>query len=409
MNDSPTPSTDRRRKPVLLTLSAIVLALALAATAWWLLVARYRVVTDNAYVAGNIVQITPQVAGVVRAIHVDDTARVTAGQVLVELDDTDARIALQAAEAALAETVRSVRALYTGANQSTAVVAQRQAEIERVRQLADAADAELQQARDDFARKESLFRRNFISADALQVARTQRQAAEARHAAAQASITEARSALAGAHELQAGAQGLVGALALADHPRVQAAASRFREAWLALQRTRIAAPEDGTVARRKVQLGERVTPGSALLAVIPDARWIDANFKETELADVRIGQPVRLTADLWGSSVEYSGTVSGLAAGTGAAFAVLPAQNASGNWIKIVQRLPVRIALDAQALKDKPLGIGLSMRVAIDTHDRSGALLATPTPGAAPQRTHIHDDALAEADARIAAIIAANR
>lgn len=408
-NISPAADNSRRRR-ILLALAGFFALLALVVAAWWLLVARYRATTDNAYVAGNLIQITPQVAGTVRAVHAEDTDFVATGQVLVELDDADARIALQAAEAALADAVRGVRGLYAGAGQSGAVVAQRSADIERVRQEAARSEAELRRARDDYARKEALFRSKFISADALQVARTALQAAEAGHAAAQASIAEANSALAGAREQKVGADVLVDNTSLENHPRVAAAAAKVRDAYLALRRTRIVAPAAGHVARRKVQLGERVAPGSVLMAVIPPEQlWVDANYKETDLAKVRIGQPVTLSADFWGSGVEYHGKVLGLAAGTGASFAVLPAQNASGNWIKIVQRLAVRISLDPAEMAEHPLRIGLSMRASIDTHAQDGALLSSQAHPEAGRSTDVFAEPAQEADALIARIIAANR
>lgn len=399
-----------KRQRALLGLGIAFLLLAIASIGWWLLVARHRATTDNAYVAGNVIQITPQAAGTVVSVKVDDTDLVEEGQLLVELDDADARIALQTAEAALAEAVRGVRGLYAGAGQSSAVVDQRIADIERARQEAARAEAELRRARDDYARKEALYRNKFISADGLQNARTALQSAEATRAAAQAGISEATSGLAQAREQKVGAEGLVDNTSLEGHPRVAAASARVKEAFLALRRTRIVAPERGHVARRKVQLGERVAPGNPLMAIVPaDQMWVDANFKETDLANVRIGQPVSLTADFWGSGVDYHGRILGLASGTGGAFAVLPPQNASGNWIKIVQRVPVRIALDPGELAEHPLRIGLSMRVEVDTRDRSGALLAGKARKEAGHSTEVFLEPAREADLRIARVIAANR
>jgi membrane fusion protein (multidrug efflux system) len=374
-----------------------------------LLIARYHVTTDNAYVAGNVIQVTPQVAGTVVALHADDTDLVEAGQILVELDDADARIALQSAEAALAEAVRGVRGLFAGAGQSSAVVDQRAADIERVKQEAARSEAELRRARDDYARKEALFRNKFISADGLQIAKTALQSAEASRAAAQASVQEAGSALVQAREQKVGADVLVDNTSLESHPRVAAAAANVKAAYLALRRTRIVAPARGYVARRKVQLGERIASGAALMAVVPSEQmWVDANFKETELANVRIGQPVILTADALGGGVEFRGHILGLGAGTGGAFAVLPAQNASGNWIKIVQRLPVRIALDPKEITDHPLLVGLSMKATADTRDLDGPALATGSAGN-HYETPVFDDADQGAAAQVRQIIAANR
>ncbi len=402
--------TNPKRKRALTLLSIGFVLIAITVLAWWLLIAEYRATTDNAYVAGNVIQITPQVAGTVVAVKADDTDLVEPGQLLVQLDDADARIALQEAEAALAEAVRSVRGLFAGAGQSTAVVNQRSADIERTRQEAARAAAELKRVHDEYVRKEALYRDKFISIEGLQTAKTALQAAEAANAAAQAVVTEAQAALALAREQKTGAEGLVDNTSLESHPRVAAAAARVKEAYLALQRTRILAPARGHVARRKVQLGERVAPGAALMTVVPaEQMWVDANFKETDLANVRIGQPVSLHADFWGGAADYHGHVLGLSAGTGGAFAVLPAQNASGNWIKIVQRLPVRIALDPAELAEHPLRIGLSMKVRIDTHDRSGRQLADNSRQDSGYATPIFAENAAAADALIAKVIAANR
>lgn len=399
-----------RRRKLLLGLTAVFLSVALVALFWWLLHARYRVETDNAYVGGNIIPITAQVGGTVVAIDADDTDRVSAGQVLVRLDDADARVALQTAEAALAEAVRSVRGLYAGAGQSLAVVAQRSADIERLRQEQARADAELRRVADDVKRKEALFQSRFISSDALQTARTAQRSAEAAAAAARAAVSEAQSALQQAREQKVGADVLVDNTSLATHPRVAAAAAQVRAAYLAFSRTQIVAPAAGHVARRKVQLGERIAAGNTLMAVVPPGEmWVDANFKETELAALRIGQPVTLTADAWGSGIVYHGQVHGLGAGTGAAFAVLPAQNASGNWIKIIQRVPVRIALDPAELAEHPLRVGLSVRVEVDTRDRSGSQLAAGTRNETARATDVFAAQAREADALIARVIEANQ
>jgi membrane fusion protein (multidrug efflux system) len=414
MNHTTSPTaasgSNPRRRKVMLGLAGFFLLVALAVFAWWLLVARFRATTDNAYVGGNVVQVTSQVSGTVVGIEADDTDLVEAGQVLVRLDDADARIALQSAEAALADAVRGVRGLYAGAGQSSAVVAQRAADIERLRQEYARADAEWRRARDDLARKEELARAKFISPEALTVSRTALQSAEAARSAAKAAVDEGGSALEQAKEQKVGADVLVDNTSVETHPRVAAAAAKVREAYLALSRTQIKAPLRGHVARRKVQLGERLASGAALMAVIPDEQmWVDANFKETELENLRIGQPVTLTADAWGGDVTYHGKVYGLASGTGSAFAVLPAQNASGNWIKIVQRVPVRIVLDPAELASHPLRIGLSMRVDVDTNDRSGPLLVGESRKDSTRATDVFAAQAREADALIARVVAANR
>jgi membrane fusion protein, multidrug efflux system len=399
---------ERRRKAMTVAAGVLVLV-ALLVFVYWYFVSRHEAYTDNAYVAGHIVQITPQVEGTVVAVHGDDTDRVEQGQILVELDAADARVALQAAEANLADTVRAVRGLYSNEIQSGTVVGQKQADLARTRHEVDRASAEWQRAADDLKRQEALFKAKFISAEALQSYRTALQSAEASLAAAKAAASEAEGAVAQAREQQTAARIVVDNTNVANHPRVQAAAAQVRDASLALARTRIPAPVAGYLARRSVQLGQRVTPGAALMAVIPElSLWVDANFKETDLDRVRIGQPVTLTADLYGSGQVFHGQVAGLASGTGSAFAVLPAQNASGNWIKIVQRVPVRIALDPAELAAHPLRIGLSMRATVDTTDASGTVLAAAPRRDAGDTTPVYAAQEAEVARRIDAIIAAN-
>ncbi len=199
-------------------------------------------------------------------------------------------------------------------------------------------------------------------------------------------------------------------MALEEHPEVQRAAARVREAYLAWARTRILAPVDGDIAKRAVQVGQRVQPGSNLLSVVPlEHVWVDANFKEVQLGDMRIGQPVTMHADMYGDTVEYHGQVVGFGAGTGSAFALLPAQNATGNWIKIVQRVPVRIELDSEQTKAHPLRVGLSMQVQVEVRDTGGPRLREVAASDAERsRTHIFEDMTKAADLRIADIIARN-
>jgi len=404
------PTNGARRRRVLLTLGGVFLVAFAVTAAYWLLIGQYRASTDNAYVQGNVVQVTPQVAGTVVSIAVDNTDLVEQGHVLVRLDDADARASLQAAEASLAEAVRAVRGLYASDSQTQALVAQRAADVERARHDAAAAEAEARKASDEFHRREKLSRDKFISPEALQTARTSLTAALALRDAAQAHVVDAQAGLLQAREQQAGAAGLVDNTSIETHPRVAAAAAGVRVAYLALARTGIVAPVRGYVAKRSVQVGERVSVGEALMAVVPlDDVWVEANFKESELENVRIGQPVTLTADLYGANVKYSGQVSGLGAGTGSVFSLLPAQNATGNWIKIVQRVPVRIDLDRKALEAHPLRVGLSMNVTVDTHDRRGAVLARKTPAENRYATPVYDQQARAADALIARIIAANR
>lgn len=370
----------RRKKLVASVLGAFALA-GIACAVYWAAVAQYVEYTDNAYVNGDEIQITPQVAGTVTAIGADDTQFVKAGQVLVQLDQADARIALQRAESQLARAVRSVRNLY-------ASTAQQQANLQL-------RESDLAKAEQDVARRERLASSGAISREEVQHARD--------------AVRAAQAALAAARQQLAATSALVDRTTVEKHPEVQSAAAAVKDAWLASTRTALPAPVAGFVAKRSVQLGQRVNPGAPLMAVIPlDKVWVDANFKEPQLADIRIGQPVTLTADVYGSEVKYHGRVAGIGAGTGGAFALLPAQNASGNWIKIVQRVPVRIELDAKELAAHPLQIGLSMQVDIDTHDRSGPRLPQIAGTPAGHRTDVFSPLDHLADQRVREIIAAN-
>jgi membrane fusion protein (multidrug efflux system) len=371
-----------KRRRVLGLIAFVFLIAAAGYGAWWALSGRYYESTDDAYVGGNIVQITPQVAGTVIAVRAEDTDFVKAGQPLVELDRADAKVALEQAEAQLARTVRSVRNLFATDSQIAAVVAQR--------------DTELAKAREDLARRERASGSGAVSAEEVQHARDAIRSAEAVRNAAREQLSASRA--------------LVDRTTVADHPDVQSAAARGREAYLAYARTTLPAPVSGYVARRSVQVGQRVAAGAPLMAVVPlEDVWVDANFKEGQLVHVRTGQPVTLEADLYGGHVEYHGTVAGFGAGTGAAFALLPPQNATGNWIKVVQRVPVRIALDSKELARHPLQVGLSMRVEVDTHSREGVRMTADPRKAAGQATAVFEAQEKLADARVGEIIAANR
>jgi membrane fusion protein (multidrug efflux system) len=374
-------SNGRGRGPALLILTLLLLMAAAACGAYWYHVARWQESTDDAYVAGHVVQITPQVGGTVKAVFVEDTDAVAAGEVLVELDDADGRIALDQAEAALALAVREVRALHVDNERLRAELSARQTEVRRLET--------------DVARRTAIAAAGAVSREDLDHSRT--------------ALTVARSAQRAAREQLAANLALTEGAGIGDHPRVMQAASRVEEAWLAWSRTRIAAPVAGQVVKRSVQAGQRVAAGAPLMAVVPlDRLWIDANFKEVQLGEMRVGQPVRLRADYYGAKVEYHGRVAGLAAGTGSAFALLPAQNATGNWIKVVQRVPVRVELDAGELARYPLRIGLSMQATADIRDRDGAPVTTQTaPGArkAVIGQISSDAALLAARSRIAEII----
>jgi membrane fusion protein (multidrug efflux system) len=381
ISEAPAPN-GRRRLLVSLTLGAFVAA-GVAFGAWWLASGRYHESTDDAYIGGNLVQVTPQVAGTVLAIHADDTDFVSTGQTLVELDKADSRVALDQAEAQLAKTVRSVRNLIATDSQLEANVEQRRTELAR--------------AREDLARRSKLEADmpGAVAAEELQHARD--------------TVAGASAALDAASRQLAAQRTLTDRTTVETHPDVREAAAKVREAYLSYARTALPAPVSGFVARRTVQVGQRVGPGAPLMTIVPlDQVWVDANFKEGQLPNLRAGQPAKLVADAYGGSVEYHGKVAGFGAGTGSAFALLPAQNATGNWIKVVQRVPVRIALDPAELRQHPLQIGLSMEVVVDTHDRAGDRLPKIARSAAAYETHAFASMDELADRRVAQIIAAN-
>ena len=370
-----------KRRFLLLAVLAVFLLGGGVAALWYFLVGQYHETTDDAYVGGNLVQITPQVAGTVLAIYADDTDYVKSGQPLVELDKADAQVSLSQAEAQLAKTVRSVRNLRATSTEGEANVTMRR--------------AELRKAQADLARRRSIEASGAVSGEELQ------------HAVD--AVSSARASLAAAEQSLAAQRAMVDRTDVHDHPDVKNAAARVREAFLNYARTKLPAPMSGFVARRSVQVGQRVAPGNVLMTVVPlEEVWVDANFKENQLAHLRPGQPVTLVADAYGSSVEFHGKVAGFSAGTGSAFALLPAQNASGNWIKVVQRVPVRIVLEKKELAAHPLQIGLSMRVDVDTHQRSGERLQRVAREKPAYETQAFNSIDAEARQVIEQIIANN-
>ncbi|AJK46128.1 efflux RND transporter periplasmic adaptor subunit [Burkholderia plantarii] len=372
------PNNTKRKRMMTILIVIIVLA-AIAYGIYYFLVARFHETTDDAYVNGNVVQITPQVTGTVIAVNADDTQTVTAGAPLVVLDPADARVALQQAEANLAQTVRQVRGLFVNDDQYRAQVALR--------------ETDLSKARDDLRRRLAVAQTGAVSQEEISHARDAVKAAQASVDAAQQQLASNRA--------------LTANTTVADHPNVLAAAAKVRDAYLANARNTLPAPVTGYVAKRSVQVGQRVAPGNPLMSVVPlNGVWVDANFKEVQLTHMRIGQPVELTADVYGSSVKYQGKVVGFSAGTGSAFSLLPAQNATGNWIKVVQRLPVRIALDPQQLQQHPLRIGLSMQVDVDIKDDRGGQLGN-VPNTVYQ-TDVFAKYGDDANAEIARIIAEN-
>jgi membrane fusion protein (multidrug efflux system) len=347
---------------------------------YWFVSARHYQSTDDAYVDGDLVQITSEVPGTVISLTADDTQGVRREQTLLELDPADARVAMSNADARLAGAVREVRTRFATAEQRRAQIAEREIELKR--------------AQNDYGRRSNLLQDGAVSSEEL--------------SHIQDNIAQIRAILIEAREQLKATTVQIDGTTVKTHPQVLAAEAAVRDAALALRRTHILAPVTGVVARRSVQVGQRVAAGTPLMAVVPlDDVWVDANFKEVQLKDMRVGQPVEVRSDVYGRSVKYHGKLAGLSAGSGSAFALLPAQNASGNWIKIVQRVPVRIVLDPQELAFHPLRVGLSTTVTVDIRDTSGALVASQVRSEPiPAQSSLGDDP--EVEARIAHILTAN-
>jgi membrane fusion protein (multidrug efflux system) len=340
----------RKRKVLLAVMATIFILAGLAYGSYWLIHGRWFQETDDAYVNGHVLQITPQIGGTVLAVHAEDTDSVKAGEVLVELDRADARVALEQAESSLAQTVRETRGVFANNSTLDMQVRVRQTEVDRLRQ--------------DLVRRQAIADSGALAMEELYHARDALKTAEATLSAAKEQLAASRSQTDG--------------LKVEEHPTVMRAAARYEEAWLAWQRAQVSAPVSGMVARRNVQVGQRVAAGTPLMTVIPlDQVWVDANFKESQLRHMKVGQEVTLHADVYGADIPFHGRIAGVGAGTGSAFALLPAQNATGNWIKVVQRIPVRIALDAKEIAAHPLRIGLSMMVEVNTREQDEAKLGT--------------------------------
>ena len=383
------------RKKALTAVAATVAVAGIAYGIYWATVLNHFESTDNAYVQGNVVQITPQLSGTVIAINADDTDHVKAGQLLVRLDPADAQIALDQAEAQLAQTVREVRTVYANNSTLRAQIALREADLAR-------AQSDVVRAQDDVARRAPLLATGAVGKEEFNHVTSALTASKSGVAAAQSAVVAAREQLASNQTMTDG-------IAVEQHPNVLRASARVREAWLAMKRADLLAPVDGYVAKRSVQLGARVQAGAPLMSVIAlNQVWVEANFKESQLQNLRLGQPVELIADVYGKKVAYHGAVEGLGAGTGAAFALLPAQNATGNWIKVVQRVPVRVALDGKELVEHPLRVGLSMEVKVDVSKTDGRMLADATRASVATQTNVFDQNNTAADAEVRKIIVAN-
>jgi membrane fusion protein (multidrug efflux system) len=373
------PSGKRRR--ILALIAVIFIGIGLLWGAFWLLVLSKRESTDDAYVNGNKVVISPQISGTVIAVLADDTQFVKAGQVLVRLDPVDAETGLSRSASALGQAVRQVRQQKLNAAQYDSMIATRRLELAR--------------AEVDLAKREPLLAESAVAPE------------EVRHA--RESVLLARAALTQADRQATASHALVDGTEVQDNPTVLQAKAAYRDAWVAAQRNAVVAPVSGYVAERSVQLGQHVAAGQSLMTVIPlNALWVDANFKEVQLRHLRIGQPVSVRSDLYGGSFVYHGHVQGMAAGTGAAFALLPAQNASGNWIKVVQRVPVRVRLDDADVARSPLRVGLSATVTVDTTNEKGPVLAGEAADQPVGDTQVYTQDLEKANAEADAVVRRN-
>jgi membrane fusion protein (multidrug efflux system) len=379
--ETPPEAPRGKRRRVLTLIAVIFIVIGLLWVLFWLLVLSKRERTDDAYVNGNKVVISAQVSGTVIAVLTDDTQLVKAGQVLVRLDPVDAETGLARSASALGQAVRQVRQQKLNAEQYDSLIATRRLELSR--------------AEADLAKREPLLADSAIAPE------------EVRHA--RESVLLARAARTQAERQATASHALVDGTDVEDNPAVLQAKAAYRDTWIAAQRNAVVAPVTGYVAERSVQLGQHVTAGQALMTVIPlNALWVDANFKEVQLRHLRIGQATEVRSDLYGGSFVYHGHVKGMAAGTGAAFALLPAQNASGNWIKVVQRVPVRIQLDDADLAKSPLRVGLSATVTVDTTNEEGPVLAKEAADQPVGDTQVYTQDLEKANAEADAVVRRN-
>lgn len=370
--DAADAQNQRKRKLGLTIAIGLFLLIGLAWAAYWFLYARFHETTENAYVSGNMVMVNAQTVGTVEAIMADENQEIKAGQVLIKLNPTDAQVALSQAQAQLAQATRQIQNAFNNAGVANA-------------QLSQAASA-VRTAQDAVNRRAKLVPTGAVSKEEYDQALNALKQAQAAYKTANEQNKTASAQIAGTTTL--------------NHPAIEAAKAAFRSAYINNKRLAVLAPIDGVVAKRSVQVGQQISPGAPLMTIVAANQvWVEANYKETQLANLRVGQPVELEADVYGSSVKFKGTVQGIGIGTGSSFSVLPAQNATGNWIKIVQRVPVRVNLDPEQLKQHPLRVGMSMHVSVDTNDRNGAVLGAVTGTQAPANLQTNVYAQDEAEA----------
>ena len=371
MTDFETPvavDQSAKRKRLFSILGVVVVSIALIVGVWWLLTQRGRVETDNAYVGADSALVTALVAGPVAEVRVGGTQAVKKGDILVVLDDADARIDVATAQAALRQAEQRYGQSSALVGAARAKFSARGADIAAARARAAEAAAQYDRARIDLSRRQALVASGAVSGEELSSARAAFAAAQAARALAAAGVATAQATQSSAGSDVVASEAMVRGTSIATAPDVAVARARLDAAQLALSRTIIRAPVDGVVVNKVVQVGQRVAAGAPIMTIVPVATaYVDANFKESQFSKLKIGQPVEMTSDFYGSDVVFHGRVTGFAGGTGAAFSLIPAQNATGNWIKVVQRLPVRIALDPKELKDHPLRVGLTMAATVDT------------------------------------------
>jgi membrane fusion protein, multidrug efflux system len=367
-NGSAANQTGARRRLLFTLLGAVIAIGAVLYFIYWLLVASHQVATDDAYINADVAQVTPQVAGSIIAAPITDTKLVKKGDVLVVIDPADYKLALAQAKASLDQTRRQVEGDFANNDAQTAVTAARDADVGKAQAQLASAKADEARTVTDLQRRKALAPAGAVSGDELTAAQDKYDQAHQAVAAAQAALLTAQAEKTAAVGQQKVVNALITGAGVTDNPQVAVAQAKVDQAQLDLDRTTVRSPVDGVIAKNNIEVGQRVPVGADLMTVVPiESAYVNANFKEGQLRHVRIGQPVVLTSDLYGKSVKFHGRVVGVSGGTGAAFAVIPAQNATGNWIKVVQRLPVRIALDPAELSKHPLRVGLSMDVDIDT------------------------------------------
>ncbi|SBS35316.1 Multidrug export protein EmrA [Marinomonas spartinae] len=379
MTDTEKHIMNKKTTVVALVITAVIACI--AAYIWWSKIGQFHESTEDAYVAGNVVNVMSQVSGTVTDIMAENTNLVKQSDLLVKINPVDAKLALQQAQANLASTIRAVR-------NSFAALEEQRANVELAKVALDKAD-------NDYQRRIKLRKNNLISNEDLSHYKSTYISAKASYDVAQKAYDAIKTK--------------VDHTTVLTHPDVLKAESALKSAWLALHRTTIVAPVSGYVAQRSVQVGQHVSAGSTLMSIVPlNHVWVVANFKETQIGNIRSGQPVTLTSDVYGSSITYHGTVQGIVPGTGSAFSLLPASNATGNWIKVVQRVPVRIALQSTELTKHPLRPGLSMNVTVNTQNAGKAELTTVATPPTPWRTDVFDDGDKGANTLIQKIIKEN-